>query len=125
MCLRWDFTVPGDISSAAFWLAAASIQPGARLTIQNVGLNPTRAGIIDVLVRMGANITDSVLDSRAGEPSGHVTVRGKALRGIEIGGDIIPNIIDELPIIAVAGQANVELVGQAIERGVGISSTRT
>ena len=97
-----DFRVPGDISSAAFWLVAASVQPGARLTIQNVGLNPTRAGIVDVLVRMGANITDTVLESDHGEPSGHITVRGNALKGIEIGGDIIPNIIDELPIIAVA-----------------------
>ena len=97
-----DFTVPGDISSAAFWLVAAAVQPGARLTIQNVGLNPTRAGIIDILVRMGANITDNVRDSNAGEPSGHVSVRGGTLKGIEIGGDIIPNIIDELPIIAVA-----------------------
>ena len=96
-----DFTVPGDISSAAFWLAA-SVQPGARLTIQNVGLNPTRAGIVDVLVRMGANITDTVLDSKGGEPVGHVIVRGNELSGIEIGGDIIPNVIDELPIIAVA-----------------------
>ena len=97
-----DFTVPGDISSAAFWLVAASVQPGARLTIQNVGLNPTRAGIIDILVRMGANITDTVIDAEAGEPTGHVTVRGGSLKGIEIGGDIIPNIIDELPVIAVA-----------------------
>ena len=97
-----DFTVPGDISSAAFWLVAASVQPGARLTIQNVGLNPTRAGIIDVLVRMGANITDNIRDNSTGEPSGHVSVRGGTLKGIEIGGDIIPNIIDELPVIAVA-----------------------
>lgn len=97
-----DFKVPGDISSAAFWLVAASVQPGARLTIQNVGLNPTRAGIIDVLVRMGANITDTILDSKAGEPTGHVTVRGNVLKGIDIAGDIIPNVIDELPIIAVA-----------------------
>ena len=97
-----DFTVPGDISSAAFWLVAASVQRGARLTIQNVGLNPTRAGIVDVLVRMGANITDTILDNNAGEPTGHVTVRGNQLKGIEIAGDIIPNVIDELPIIAVA-----------------------
>jgi len=97
-----DFRVPGDISSAAFWLVAAAVQPGARLTIQNVGLNPTRNGIVDVLVRMGANITESVTESDHGEPSGNITVRGNALKGIEIGGEIIPNIIDELPIIAVA-----------------------
>ena len=97
-----DFVIPGDISSAAFWLVAAAVQPGARLTVQNVGLNPTRAGIIGVLVRMGANITDSIIDAETGEPWGHITVRGGSLRGIDIAGDLIPNVIDELPIIAVA-----------------------
>ncbi len=97
-----DFRVPGDISSAAFWLVAAAAQVGARLTIRDVGLNPTRSGILQVLVRMGANISDALLGDGNGEPFGNITVRGRKLRGIDISGDVIPNIIDELPVIAVA-----------------------
>ena len=97
-----DFTVPGDISSAAFWLVAAAAQPGARLIIRNVGLNPTRAGILQVLVRMGAHITDTVIETKDGEPYGNITIRGGKLKGIDIKGDLIPNIIDELPVIAIA-----------------------
>lgn len=97
-----DFHVPGDISSAAFWMVAAAAQPDARLTIRNVGLNPTRAGILQVLVRMGARISDTVVECSSGEPHGHVTIRGGKLKGIDIKGELIPNIIDELPIIAIA-----------------------
>ncbi len=97
-----DFDVPGDISSAAFWLVAAAAQTDARMTIRNVGLNPTRAGVLQVLVRMGASICDTVEDEGCGEPRGNITVRGRKLKGIDISGDLIPNIIDELPIIAVA-----------------------
>lgn len=97
-----DFRVPGDISSAAFWLVAAAAQVGSRLTIRDVGLNPTRSGILQVLVRMGANISDALVGDGNGEPVGNVTVRGRKLKGIDISGDVIPNIIDELPIIAVA-----------------------
>lgn len=97
-----DLYVPGDISSAAFWLVAAAAIPGARLTIKDVGLNPTRTGIVDVLLRMGARISDSVKVSE-GEPRGNIIIEGGQLQGIEIGGDVIPNVIDELPVLAVAG----------------------
>ena len=97
-----DFAVPGDISSAAFWLVAAAAQPGSRLLIKNVGLNPTRTGIIDVLVRMGARIREVVEVVAQGEPCGIVDIKGGRLRGTIIEGDEIPNVIDEIPIIAVA-----------------------
>lgn len=98
-----DFSVPGDISSAAFWVTAAAAMPGASLTITDVGLNPTRSGILQVLPQMGAHISDSVNSESAGELRGNVAVQGRQLTGVEINGDIIPNIIDELPILAVAG----------------------
>ena len=96
-----DFTVPGDISSAAFWLAAAAAQPGSHLRIQNVGLNPARTGVLAVLKRMGAQVTETAADSDC-EPAGTVEVRGTRLRATTIGGEEIPNVIDELPILAVA-----------------------
>ena len=94
-------TVPGDISSAAFWLAAGAIVPGSEITIENVGLNPTRTGIIDVLREMGADM-DVFVDEKAGlgEEVGTITIRYSKLRGTIIGGDIIPRLIDEIPIIA-------------------------
>ena len=96
-----DFDVPGDISSAAFWLVAAAAQPGARLMVRNVGLNPTRTGILAVLIRMGAHVNEMVEVSE-GEPRGSVEVRGTRLKATTIGGKEIPNVIDELPILAVA-----------------------
>lgn len=96
-----DFVVPGDISSAAFWLAAASASPGAQLRIKNVGLNPTRSGILDVLMAMGANISSVAAGDGGGEKVGEITVCGEGLRGIEISGELVANVIDELPIIAV------------------------
>lgn len=96
-----DFDVPGDISSAAFWLVAAAAQPGAHLIIKNVGLNPTRTGVIAVLRRMGADIKETV-EVQEGEPKGTVEVRGGALKATTIGGKEIPNVIDELPVLAVA-----------------------
>jgi len=98
-----DFTVPGDISSAAFWLVAAAAQPGSRLLVEEVGLNPTRTGILDVLVRMGASIREVVEVMNQGEHSGAIDVQGARLRGVTIEGDEIPNVIDEIPILAVAG----------------------
>jgi 3-phosphoshikimate 1-carboxyvinyltransferase len=97
-----NFNVPGDISSAAFWLVAAAAQPGAELTIENVGLNPTRNGIVTILRMMGADITETITSGQNGEPVGTVTVKGGKLHGIAIEGELIPNIIDELPVIAVA-----------------------
>lgn len=96
-----DIVVPGDISSAAFWMVAVAAKPGAQITLNNVGLNPTRTGIINVLLRMGATITSSETDSQ-GEPRGNVVVKGGELNCTVIGGAEIPNVIDELPILAVA-----------------------
>lgn len=95
-----DFHVPGDISSAAFWLVAAAAQPGAHLTIPNIGLNPSRTGILAVLKRMGAQISETIAEDH-GEPIGCLEVKGAGLKPTEIGGEEIPNIIDEIPILAV------------------------
>lgn len=96
-----DIAVPGDISSAAFFLVAGAIVPGSELTIKNVGVNQTRTGILDVLRDMGADITESNFRDDA-EPVCDLTVRYSRLHGVEIGGSIIPRLIDELPVIAVA-----------------------
>ena len=98
-----DFAVPGDISSAAFWLVTAACQPGSRLLVKNVGLNPTRTGILDVLVRMGARIREVVESVEEGEPSGVIDIKGDSLTGTIIEGSEVPNVIDELPVLAVAG----------------------
>lgn len=99
-----DLTVPGDISSAAFWMVAAAALPGAELTLVNVGLNPTRSAIIDVLKRMGADITVTIPDRQDnGEPYGNIVVKGAKLHGTSITRDEVPNLIDEIPILAVAG----------------------
>jgi len=96
--------VPGDFSSAAFWLAAAAAMPGARVTIRDVGLNPRRTALLDVLKRMGADITVTPADQLlSSDPCGEVAVTGGKLRGTRVGGAEIPNLIDELPIAAVAG----------------------
>lgn len=97
-----DFVVPGDFSSAAFWVVAVAARPGAELTIENVGLNPRRTALLDVMKRMGADIEVTVTEPK-GDPYGTIKVRGAQLKGTVIEGDEIPNLIDELPIIAVAG----------------------
>ena len=97
-----DLTVPGDFSSAAFWIAAVAARPGAELTVRGVGLNPRRTALLDVLKRMGAQI-ETELTQADGDPIGTITVRGAQLRGTEICGDEIPNLIDELPLVAVVG----------------------
>ena len=94
-----DFSVPGDFSSAAFWIAAAAALPGADLTITNLGLNGSRTGLLSVLLRMGAHIHENISDSSC-EPVGTVRVYGRKLRGTKVGGSDIANVIDELPIIA-------------------------
>ncbi len=94
--------VPGDFSSAAFWITAAAATEGAEVTIEGVGLNPRRTALLDVLQRMGAGIECDV-DLGAWEPVGALVVRGTRLKATEIGGDEIPNLIDELPLVAVAG----------------------
>ena len=97
-----DVDVPGDISSAAFWLVAACIHPDATVTVRNVGVNPTRTGIIDALTLMGATITVTNERTVGGEPVADLTASSCQLRGVDIGGAIIPRLIDEVPILAVA-----------------------
>ncbi len=94
--------VPGDISSAAFWLVAASIIEGSDLLLKGVGVNPTRTGVLDVLRDMGANI--ELLNEResGGEPIADIRVKSAKLHGVSFGGAIIPRLIDEIPILAVA-----------------------
>ncbi len=94
--------VPGDISSAAFWLVAGAIVPDSELYIKNVGVNPTRTGILVALERMGANITRENQREVAGEPVADLRVKHSKLTACEIGGDLIPRLIDEIPILAVA-----------------------
>jgi 3-phosphoshikimate 1-carboxyvinyltransferase len=98
-----DFTIPGDISSAAFWLAAAGAQPGGHLLVRNIGLNDTRTGLLGVLVRMGAQVREAVEDVDQIEPRGIVEITGAPLKGTVIQGKEIPQLIDELPVVAVAG----------------------
>ncbi|SFQ96617.1 3-phosphoshikimate 1-carboxyvinyltransferase [Desulfoscipio geothermicus] len=95
-------TVPGDISSAMFFLVAGATVPGADLVVHNVGVNPTRTGALDVLTQMGAEIELLNPKEINGEPVADIRVRGSRLTGTEIGGSIIPYLIDELPVLAVA-----------------------
>lgn len=99
--LPQSFVVPGDISSAAYFMVLACILPNSEILIKNVGINETRDGIIEVLENMGANI--SILNKRcqAGEMVADILVKSSELKGIEIGGEIIPRLIDEIPAIAV------------------------
>lgn len=96
-----DVCVPGDISSAAYFLVAGCIVPNSELTIRNVGINPTRTGILDVLRDMGADIRQ-INQQNGVEPVCDLVVRSSHLHGTRIGGDIIPRLIDELPVLAVA-----------------------
>jgi 3-phosphoshikimate 1-carboxyvinyltransferase len=96
-----DFEIPGDISSAAFWLIAAAAQPRSHLLVKNIGLNETRTGVLGVLLRMGAHVHETI-QSDEPEPIGTVEIRGARLKGTVIAGKEIANVIDELPILAVA-----------------------
>lgn len=97
-----EFTIPGDISSAAFFMVAAAIVPGSELLIKGVGINPTRTGIIEVMKSMGANIYLENIQLVNGEPVADLVISSSPLKAVEISGDIIPRLIDELPVIAVA-----------------------
>lgn len=97
-----EIDVPGDISSAAFWLVGASIIPNSHLTLKNVGINPTRTGILDILRQMGANITIENERFSGAEPVADLVVKSAELRGVTIEGPIIPRLIDEIPVLAVA-----------------------
>ncbi|MGE7865390.1 3-phosphoshikimate 1-carboxyvinyltransferase [Bacillus paramycoides] len=95
-----EIKVPGDISSAAFFLVAGAIVQNSKLVLKNVGLNPTRTGILDVLTKMGARISIDNIRNEEFEPCGDITIETSKLKGIEIGGSLIPRLIDEIPVIA-------------------------
>lgn len=92
--------VPGDISSAAFFLVAGSIAPNSEIVLENVGVNPTRDGIIEVLEQMGADMTIEPTALEQAEPTATITIRSSRLKATTIGGEIIPRLIDEIPILA-------------------------
>src|SRR5947208_4247678 len=98
-----DFTIPGDISSAAFWLVAAAAQPRGHLLVRGVGLNHTRTAFLGILLRMGAQVREAIEDVDQHEPSGVVEVTGVPLKATVMQGKEISQFIDELPILAVAG----------------------
>ena len=98
-----DFSIPGDISSAAFWLVAAAAQPGGHLLVRDSGLNDTRTALLGVLIRMGAQLREAVEDVDQLEPCGAVEVTGAPLKGTVIQGKEVPQLVDELPVLAVAG----------------------
>jgi 3-phosphoshikimate 1-carboxyvinyltransferase len=95
-------TIPGDFSAAAFFIVGATIVQGSDITIYNVGMNPTRTGLIDVMRKMGADIQILGLREAAGEPVADLRVKSSALKGVTIGHDLIPTTIDEFPVLCVA-----------------------
>ena len=97
-----EITVPGDISSAAYFLVAGSIIAGSRLLLKNVGINPTRTGVLDVLMEMGAHISVQNERTSGGERVADIVVAAANLRGVSFGAEIMPRLIDEIPILAVA-----------------------
>jgi len=97
-----DLTIPGDISSASFWMVAAMIHPNSNITLKNVGMNPLRTGIIDILKKMGGKIIIEDERIEANEPVANIKVMSSNLNGVEISGEIIPKLIDEIPIIIIA-----------------------
>src|SRR5438552_3879598 len=100
-----EVRVCGDISSAAFLLAAAAAMPGSELTVEHVGLNPTRTGFLDVLRALGAEADVRQTGEAAGEPVGAVTVRGQRLRGVRIGGSLIRRVSAEVPVLCASATA--------------------
>ena len=103
-----EFSVPGDISSAAFFLVAASIVPNSRVVVERVGLNPTRAALLDFLLSMGANIRILNIEEAHGEPVGDLVVESARVRGGAIRGDLAAALIDEIPVISVLGAMSEE-----------------
>jgi 3-phosphoshikimate 1-carboxyvinyltransferase len=97
-----SLSIPGDISSAAFPLIAAALIPGSKVTVENVGVNSTRTGVLDVLRAMGASVALDNEDVQGGEPVADVTVRSSDLVGVEVGGDTVVRALDEFPVLAVA-----------------------
>ena len=111
-----NIDVPGDISSAAFFLVAACIAPNSDLVIANVGVNPTRTGILDVLTEMGADLAVSNHRLAGSEPVADIRVRSSRLRGVRIAGDVVPRAIDEFPVIFVAAAC---AEGETVVTGAG------
>ncbi|UCH36422.1 MAG: 3-phosphoshikimate 1-carboxyvinyltransferase [Armatimonadota bacterium] len=111
--------VPGDISAAAFLLAAGLLVEGSEVSIEDVGVNPTRTGALEALREMGADVTESAEEIRGGEPVAKLTVRGSRLRGCEIGAELVPRLIDELPVLCVAAA-----VAQGVTRISGAQELR-
>jgi 3-phosphoshikimate 1-carboxyvinyltransferase len=111
-----DLFVPGDISSAAYWLVAGAIHPDARIKIANCGVNPTRTGIIDALLAMGAKVKIENQRLEGNEPLADLYVESSRLKSIVISGDIIPRLIDEIPLLAVAACV---AQGTTLIKGVG------
>ena len=101
-CAPDEITVPGDISSAAYFLVAGTIIEGSRLLLKNVGVNPTRTGILDVLTGMGAHIQLTNERESGGERVADIIVTSASLHGVSFGAEIMPRLIDEIPVIAVA-----------------------
>ncbi len=97
-----DLEVAGDVSAAAFWLVAGSIHPDAEIVLPEVNVNPTRTGLLDVLSIMGAKIDIGEQRIIGEEPVADITVRSARLQGVEVGGELIPRLLDELPVLAVA-----------------------
>jgi 3-phosphoshikimate 1-carboxyvinyltransferase len=108
-------TVPGDFSSAAFWLVAAAALPGSRVDIEDVGLNPTRTGLLDILRRFGARVHVEVTAEDDGEPRGSVSVEGDRIGAVDIAPAEVPGLIDELPAIAALAAHG----GEVTVRGAG------
>ncbi len=111
-----DIPVPGDLSSAAFFLVAGALAAEAGLTIRNVGINPTRTGVISILRSMGADIVIEGEREAGGEPVADITVRRSALRGIEVDPDLVPLAIDEFPVLFVAAAC---ARGETLFSGIG------
>ena len=111
-----SLTVPGDFSSAAFWMVAAAASPGSRVEIEDVGLNPTRTDLLGVLSRFGAHVEFHQTSSGAGEPRGTIIVSGDVIGRVDIGPEEVPGLIDELPAIAAlaahGGEVSVRGAGE-------------
>ncbi|MBN1587809.1 MAG: 3-phosphoshikimate 1-carboxyvinyltransferase [Candidatus Omnitrophica bacterium] len=111
-----DLVVPGDLSSAMFFLVAGSLVPGSQLVLEEVGLNPTRRAGLDILERMGADLQISFTGAKTGEPVGRIEIKTHALQGVEVGPDEVAVAIDELPILMVAA---TQAEGLSCFRGAG------
>jgi 3-phosphoshikimate 1-carboxyvinyltransferase len=112
----FEFEVPGDVSSAAFWVVAATVTPGSEVVLRGVGVNETRTGALDVLRAMGADIREACRREVAGEPVCDLVVRSAGLRGTRVAPELAPRLIDEVPILSVAAAC---AIGETVFEGVG------